>query len=591
VSASTRRSGATLFNPGTVPLTIASLTASGDFLVSNDCGGAVAGGGSCSIEVLFAPESVADHLLGQVTITTDAITSPGVIELEGRSVDPELAVADVTLSEGDAGSVDAIFTVALNAPSVFPITTEYASFDGTAIAGEDYEAVAGVVTFDPGTTSQLVQVPVLGDVILEPDEETFTVELFEVVNAIYGDADATATIVDDERCPGPNTLVNAGAEQRPTGPGLPGWSQVLGSDWQRARREPGAFEGAAFFYAGETADAELAQDVDVAAFAAGIDAGVQLFAFEGWVRSLDESPPDTARIIVEFRDLTNSSVLSSFDSGAIASPTEWVAVTDERLAPRGTGWIRVRLLSTRWNGVANDGYFDSLWLGSLRTPTLLAGDAWAYEGHVETGELSLPVTLPCPYYQEVGFDYVTADGTALAGQDYLATSGSAALTVGETVAPVVVPILGDREDEPHEILFLSVEPTAPRELVHLDVEGIGTIFNDDFCPEKVAFWKNHPESWPIDYLVLGDVEYERVGLMGFLDYSGPNVPSRLAQQLVATKLNLEVGSDPEVWPLVDEVDGYLIEHPPQSKPERDEQKRGRALIKALKSYNTGQCRK
>ena len=136
--------------------------------------------------------------------------------------------------------------------------------------------------------------------------------------------------------------------------------------------------------------AELRQDVDVAAYGSFITGGDQTFRFEGRVRSLDEVPDDLTRVVVEYRDVSNTVVLDAFDSGDIASPVGWQLVSDERLAPVGTGWVRVRLIATRFAGADNDGYFDALSLRSLRTPTLQVDDVtvWAISARCRRSSIS-----------------------------------------------------------------------------------------------------------------------------------------------------------------------------------------------------------
>jgi hypothetical protein len=125
---------------------------------------------------------------------------------------------------------------------------------------------------------------------------------------------------------------------------------------------PAAFNGSSFFYAGTSPTAELRQDVDVSAYAATINASQQQFAFDGWVRSGNKNPADTARIVIEYRDSTNSTVLAAADSGQVSSTQEWLELKDQRTAPAGTAVIRVRLIATRNSGTTNDAYFDEITL-------------------------------------------------------------------------------------------------------------------------------------------------------------------------------------------------------------------------------------
>ena len=109
-----------------------------------------------------------------------------------------LAVSDATVTEGNGGSVDALFTVTLNASSSQQVSMTFATADGTATAGTDYTARAPtVLTFEPGETTKTVAVPVFGDTSGEANE-TFFLNLTNPTNAILGDAQGLATIVDDD---------------------------------------------------------------------------------------------------------------------------------------------------------------------------------------------------------------------------------------------------------------------------------------------------------------------------------------------------------------------------------------------------------
>jgi hypothetical protein len=89
-------------------------------------------------------------------------------------------------------------TVTLSAASGLTITVDYASANGTALAGEDYAAVGDTLTFGPGVTSRVVSVPILDDA-LDEEDETLTLTLSDPVNATVGaNNPATLTILDDD---------------------------------------------------------------------------------------------------------------------------------------------------------------------------------------------------------------------------------------------------------------------------------------------------------------------------------------------------------------------------------------------------------
>jgi hypothetical protein len=110
---------------------------------------------------------------------------------------PQLQIRDVMLTEGNTGTAAAQFTVTLSAASAQPITVSYATADGTATAGSDYQAATGTLTFAPGQTSKTVNVLVNGDRLAEPNE-TFFVNLSAATNATILDGRAVGTITDDE---------------------------------------------------------------------------------------------------------------------------------------------------------------------------------------------------------------------------------------------------------------------------------------------------------------------------------------------------------------------------------------------------------
>jgi hypothetical protein len=123
-------------------------------------------------------------------IGTDCETVQGVPK-------PTVSVEDYSLAEGSSGSQPALFTVNLSPASPLRVTVAYATANGTATAGTDYTATSGTLVFAPGETSMSVDVPVIGDTTLEPDE-TFMLTLSNPVNATLGTATATGTITNDD---------------------------------------------------------------------------------------------------------------------------------------------------------------------------------------------------------------------------------------------------------------------------------------------------------------------------------------------------------------------------------------------------------
>ena len=103
-----------------------------------------------------------------------------------------------TVVEGNTGTKSVTFTVTLSAASDAPVTVTYATADGTAtLAGGDYRAASGTVTFAPGQTSKTITVLVNGDRLAE-DDEYFYVNLTGATGAGIANGSGYATIQDDE---------------------------------------------------------------------------------------------------------------------------------------------------------------------------------------------------------------------------------------------------------------------------------------------------------------------------------------------------------------------------------------------------------
>ncbi|HEX2053086.1 MAG TPA: Calx-beta domain-containing protein [Actinomycetota bacterium] len=108
------------------------------------------------------------------------------------------SVNDVSILEGASSTRNAVFTVSRSGPAGGPASVQYATSDGTALAGSDYTARSlTTLSFAAGESSKTVPVAVRGDTVAEPDE-TFFVNLSNPINAGIGDGSGQATIVNDD---------------------------------------------------------------------------------------------------------------------------------------------------------------------------------------------------------------------------------------------------------------------------------------------------------------------------------------------------------------------------------------------------------
>ncbi len=111
---------------------------------------------------------------------------------------------------------------------------------------------------------------------------------------------------------------------------------------------------------------------------------------------------------------------------------------------------------------------------------LSVGNVTVTEGDSGTTAANFVVTLSPANSVAVQVNYATADGTATAGSDYTAASGSLTFSPGETSKTVTVNILGDTDDEPDETFFLNLSNPTNADII--DGQGQATIIDDDGLP-------------------------------------------------------------------------------------------------------------
>jgi hypothetical protein len=171
---------------------------------------------------------------------------------------------------------------------------------------------------------------------------------------------------EDNQPPKTNLILNGDAEMPRLDSIPPGWLNIQGN-WASAegdsvKHDCGyAQNGKYFFYAGTDSLGILRQDIDISAYAPGIDALEQQFIFNGYAESLDQGPnSDQSQIIITGLDSSKNKVLYTYNSDSIRSLNKWLLLSDTFMAPATTRFLRVQLISIRHIGADNDGYFDHL---------------------------------------------------------------------------------------------------------------------------------------------------------------------------------------------------------------------------------------
>jgi hypothetical protein len=110
---------------------------------------------------------------------------------------PALSISDVSVTEGNTGTVTANFIVSLSAAASGTVSVNYSTANATATGGSDYVADNGTLTFGAGEMTKTVAITINGDTDVEADE-TFLVDLAAPGGATIADAQGQGTIVNDD---------------------------------------------------------------------------------------------------------------------------------------------------------------------------------------------------------------------------------------------------------------------------------------------------------------------------------------------------------------------------------------------------------
>ncbi len=135
-------------------------------------------------------------------VNANIVTGQGTGTITNDDAAANLTINDVALAEGNSGTATFTFTLSLSAPApAGGVTFDIATADGTATAGSDYVAqTLTAQTIPAGSSSYTFDVLVNGDMVGEPNE-TFFVNITNVVNAIPLDAQGLGTILNDDATP------------------------------------------------------------------------------------------------------------------------------------------------------------------------------------------------------------------------------------------------------------------------------------------------------------------------------------------------------------------------------------------------------
>ena len=160
----------------------------------------------CNDATFELDETFTAGLSGATGGATIGTPSTETVTIENDDAPPagSFTISDVRVTEGNVGAVNATFTVTFVGSGSGSIN--YATANGTAVAGADYLATSGTLNFTPAagiegpapSSSQTVTVVVISDVAKEANE-TFFVNLSSPTGGSIVDGTGVGIIVDEDR--------------------------------------------------------------------------------------------------------------------------------------------------------------------------------------------------------------------------------------------------------------------------------------------------------------------------------------------------------------------------------------------------------
>jgi aryl-phospho-beta-D-glucosidase BglC (GH1 family) len=170
--------------------------------------------------VVEPTETFTVKLTNPTGATLSRTTATATITNDDTITPPAMSIADMSVAEGNGDHAHFMFTVTMDKASTTPVNVRYATSNGTATAGADYQAASGTITFGPGVTAQTIHVDIIGDTIVEPNE-TFKVTLSSPTGATIRRAVATGTITnDDAATPTPGLSISDASATEPGSGGI-----------------------------------------------------------------------------------------------------------------------------------------------------------------------------------------------------------------------------------------------------------------------------------------------------------------------------------------------------------------------------------
>ena len=178
-------------------------TAGVDYVANSLTAQAIPAGSSTYTFTVLANGDALNEVSETFFVNVTSLTNANALDVQGLGTItnddplPSLSINDVSVTEGNSGTTNAVFTVTLSAASGQTVQVNYATADDTTSQPADYTSTSGTLTFGPVQTTRTITVLVNGETVPEANE-TFFVNLSGATNATITDTQGIGTITNDD---------------------------------------------------------------------------------------------------------------------------------------------------------------------------------------------------------------------------------------------------------------------------------------------------------------------------------------------------------------------------------------------------------
>ena len=399
--------------------------------------------------------------------------SPNSVIFDGKGVGTIIrqgfTVNNINVTEGNAGTSNAVFTVNLSQVPPQDVTIVYNTSNDSATAGEDYVSQSATLTFLAGQTSKTVSITINGDTTVEPNE-TFFLNLSSSPGAPpVLTPTATATIINDDgkRATVRVQLADVNGVALPDGTALDlneeFTLQVFVLDIQIPAQ--GVYQA----YIDTVYDANLVEALGPITF--GSDFAIRQFGSLATPGVIDEAggqdgdlatpvPPGAEQLLYSVRMRAKNLGQAVFTPNPADTPDLDLLVY----------FVNEPVLENAINFIGTD--------INIGENIITVSPAEVTEGDGGQTNMVFTVTRFLPSGADATVVYTTAPGTATEGDDYEPLTGTLTFTSDVTSSQTVtIAVNGDTIDEPNETFQLVLSDAV--NAISSQSPGTGTILDND----------------------------------------------------------------------------------------------------------------